>query len=184
MGLRFAENGSFYILTVFVLSYGQNTLGVSRNTMLLSVSLAAFLGLFATPAFGALSDRVGRRPVYLFGAGFLLLFSFPFFWLLGTSSPLWIALAIVLGVTLGHNAMYGPQGAFLSELYGTNVRYSGASFAYQATSMLSGGVAPFAATALMSRYGAGSVAAYMAGMAAVTVIAAICAPETHRVQLT
>jgi MFS family permease len=184
MGLRFAENGSFYILTTFVLSYGTDVLRVPRSTMLLSVSLAAFLGLFATPAFAALSDRVGRRPVYGFGALFLLAFAYPFFWLLDSGEPRWIALAIALGVNLGHDAMYGPQAAFLSELYDTRVRYSGASFAYQATSALAGGLAPIIATALMASHGSGSVAAYMAGMAAITLVAVILAPETHRVGLT
>src|SRR5687767_521890 len=94
MGMRVAENGLFYIYTVFVLSYGPTALQVSRATMLWGVTLAALFGLVAIPCFGALSDRVGRRPVYLFGASFSLAYAFPFFWLLNTGSPIVIWIAI------------------------------------------------------------------------------------------
>ncbi|HEU0005447.1 MAG TPA: MFS transporter, partial [Terriglobia bacterium] len=106
IGMRFAENGTFYVLTVFVLSYGESYLRLPRSTMLTGVVLASFIGLFTTPAFGALSDRIGRRPVYLSGALFTMFFAFPFFWLLDTRSSLLIWLAIILGVNLGHDAMY------------------------------------------------------------------------------
>ena len=86
MGMRLAENGLFYVFTVFVLSYGPSQLGLERNTMLTGVTLAAMAGLIAIPLYGALSDRIGRRPVYLFGAGFSLLYAMPFFLLLETRS--------------------------------------------------------------------------------------------------
>jgi len=111
MGMRVAENGPFYILTVFVLSYVTAELGLSENVGLVGVLIAAAIGLITVPLFGALSDRVGRRPLYLFGSVFLLLFSFPFFWLLNTGTTVLIWLAIVLAVNLGHDAMYGPQAA-------------------------------------------------------------------------
>jgi MHS family shikimate/dehydroshikimate transporter-like MFS transporter len=180
IGMRAAENGLFYIYTVFVLSYGPGALGVDRNTMLWGVTLAALAGLVAIPAFGALSDRVGRRPVYLFGALFSLIYALPFFALLGTRSPAIIMLAIGMGVVLGHNAMYGPQAAYFSELFGARVRYSGASLAYQMSSLLAGALAPFIATALLAAYGTTAVAVYMMGLSAVTVGATWLAPETHR----
>lgn len=179
MGMRVAENGLFYIYTVFVLSYGPSALGVSRATMLWGVTLAALGGLVAIPCFGALSDRVGRRPVYLFGALFSLLYAAPFFWLLGTRSPGVIWLAILLGVVFGHSAMYGPQAAYFSELFGAGVRYSGASLSYQLASVMAGGLAPFIATALMASWGVMAVAGYMMLLAAVTVTATYLAPETH-----
>ncbi|CAN5854655.1 MFS transporter [soil metagenome] len=86
MGMRIAENGPFYILTVFVLSYITAELGLGENVGLVGVLIAAAIGLITVPLFGALSDRVGRRPLYLFGSVFLLLFSFPFFWLLNTGA--------------------------------------------------------------------------------------------------
>jgi metabolite-proton symporter len=180
MGMRIAENGLFYVYTVFVLSFGPGELGIPRETMLTGVSLAALGGLAAIPLYGALSDRIGRRPVYLFGAVFSLAYAFPFFWLLGSRSGAVVWLAIVLGVTVGHNAMYGPQAAYFSELFGADVRYSGASLGYQLASVVSGAPAPFIATALLAAYGWHAVAAYMAVLAAVTVCAAYLAPETYR----
>jgi MHS family shikimate/dehydroshikimate transporter-like MFS transporter len=175
MGMRVAENGLF-----FVLSYGPAALGVPRATMLWGVTLAALVGLAAIPFFGSLSDRVGRRPVYLFGAVFSLVYAVPFFWLLHTGSVAVIWLAIVLGVALGHDAMYGPQAAYFSELFGARVRYTGASLSYQVASVAAGGLAPFIATALLAKWGTPAVAAYMMLLASITVAATYAAPETHR----
>ena len=183
MGMRVAENGLFYVYTVFVLSYGPAELGVSRNAMLTGVTLAALGGLFAIPFYGALSDRIGRRPVYLFGAGFSLLYALPFFMLLETRSAGVIWLAIVIGVAVGHNAMYGPQAAYFSELFGASVRYSGASIAYQLASVASGGLAPFVATALLAWQGKEAVAAYMMVLATITLIATFLADETYRSEM-
>jgi metabolite-proton symporter len=183
MGMRVAENGLFYVYTVFVLSYGPAELGVSRNAMLTGVTLAALGGLIAIPLYGALSDRIGRRPVYLFGAGFSLLYALPFFMLLDTRSAVVIWMAIVVGVAVGHNAMYGPQAAYFSELFGASVRYSGASIAYQLASVASGGLAPFVATALLAWRGKEAVAAYMMALAAITLVSTFLADETYRDQL-
>jgi len=151
--------------------------------MLWAVTVTALGGLVAIPSFGALSDRVGRRPVYLFGAVFSLVYAVPFFWLLDTRAPIVIGIAIMLGVILGHDAMYGPQAAYFSELFGAKVRYSGASLAYQLASVAAGGLAPFIATALLAAYGYYAVAGYMMLMAAITVVATYLAPETHHQQL-
>jgi metabolite-proton symporter len=180
MGMRVAENGLFYVYTVFVLSYGPSQLGLPRNTMLTGVTLAALGGLVAIPMYGALSDRVGRRPVYLFGAAFSLVYALPFFLLLETRSAAVVWLAIVIGVAVGHNAMYGPQAAYFSELFGASVRYSGASIAYQMASVVSGGLAPFIATALLAWQGRTAVAAYMMTLAAITVLSTYLADETYR----
>jgi len=105
MGMPTAENGNFYVITVFVLTY-VTQLRLLESTVLLGVIIGAAVGLLTIPSFGALSDRVGRRPVYLFGAAFSLIFSFPFFWLMGSAMPGLIWLAIVLG----HDPMYGSSG--------------------------------------------------------------------------
>jgi MFS family permease len=156
---------------------------VSRNVMLTGVTLAALGGLVAIPLYGALSDRIGRRPVYLFGAGFSLLYALPFFLLLETRSAVVIWLAIIIGVAVGHNAMYGPQAAYFSELFGASVRYSGASIAYQLASVVSGGLAPFVATALLAWQGKEAVAVYMMALATITLISTFLAEETFRNQL-
>ena len=180
MGMRFAENGTFYITTVFVLTYVTATLGLEQGVGLTGVIIASAIGLVTIPFFGALSDRIGRRPVYLFGAVFSIAFALPFFWLLNTSSAPLIWLAIILGFNVGHDAMYGPQAAFFSELFGTRVRYSGASLGYQLASVLAGGFAPLIAVALLAAYGYVAVAAYMAAMALLTTVSVILAAETYR----
>jgi metabolite-proton symporter len=182
MGMRFGQNVLFYIFTVFVLSYGQTTLGYSRSTMLGGVATAATVGLFTIPFWGALSDRIGRRPVYLAGAVLSLLYSIPFFRLLGLG-PGFVPIALVIGVNLGQDSMYGPQAAYFAELFGARVRYSGASLVYQLSSVFSGGLAPFIATVLLARYGAIAVGAYMAASCALTVVATLYAPETNKVEV-
>lgn len=182
MGMRFGQNVLFYLFTVFVLSYGEKTLGYAKSTMLAGVAVGATLGLISIPLFAALSDRFGRKPVYLAGAIFSVLYAFPFFWLLGRG-PGFVALAIVLGLNLGHDVMYGPQAAYFAELFSTRVRYSGASLVYQLTSAFSGGLAPLIATLLLARYGQWSVAGYMAAGCLLTVIATLFAPETHKTRL-
>jgi MFS transporter, MHS family, shikimate and dehydroshikimate transport protein len=181
MGARFAENAYFYIFTVLVLSYGSQQLEMDKAGLLNAVMLGSAVQLVAIPAFGALSDRLGRRPVYLGGAFFLLLFAFPFFWLIGTKEPALVMLAVVIGL-VGHSAMYGPQAAFFSELFGTRVRYSGASLGYQLASPLAGGLAPLIATALLG-WSTGEpwpVALYLIGMAVITLVSVWLAEETHR----
>ncbi|TCJ20277.1 MFS transporter [Rubrobacter taiwanensis] len=181
MGLRVAENGSFYVFSVFVLAYATQQLGLPNSMILAGVMIAAAIQLCTIPAWAALSDRFGRRPVYLGGAVFSLLFAFPFFWLVNTSVNVLIWLAIALALAGGHAAMYGPQAAFFSELFGTRVRYSGASLGYQLASVFAGGLSPFIATALLAWAGSyWPVAVYLGFMALITIVAVVLATETFR----
>jgi MHS family shikimate/dehydroshikimate transporter-like MFS transporter len=182
MGMRIAENGTFYIFTVFVLAYGEDTLKLSKNTMLTGVIIAAALGLMSVPFYGWLSDRVGRRRLYLAGAVFTLLFVYPFFALLDTKEPVLIWLAIVLAVNIGHDLMYGPQAAYFSELFATRMRYTGASVGYQLASVFGGGFAPLIAVALLAAGGDKPylVALYMMGMGLITVVSTYYARETFK----
>ena len=179
MGMRFAQNVLFYVYTVFVLSYGEKTLGYPRSTLLRGLVIVSILGLVSIPFWSYLSDRVGRKPIYLAGSLIALASAFPFFWILG-SGPAYVALAMILGMNLGHDMMYGPMAAYFSELFGTRVRYSGASFVYQLTSVFSGGLAPFIATLLLAHHGVNAVAAYVAICCVITLVATVFAPETHR----
>jgi MFS family permease len=127
-----------------------------------------------------LTDRIGRRPVYLFGAVMTAVLAYPLFWLFDTqSTPLaWLALLLVF--LTSHAPMYAPQGAFFSELFGTSVRYSGASLGAQLSAAVAGGFSPLIATALLPKYGPGAISLYIIGMAVITIIAVISAAETMR----
>jgi MHS family shikimate/dehydroshikimate transporter-like MFS transporter len=180
MGARFAENGTFYIYSVFVLVYATQEVKMDRQIVLNGMLVAAACELVAIPVFGALSDRFGRRPIYLFGAVMTAVLAFPLFWLLDTGSAALVWLALLLVFIFSHAPMYGPQAAFLSELFGTRVRYSGASLGAQLASVLAGGLSPFIATALLAAYGRTALALYVVGMALVTIVAVLVASETHR----
>lgn len=184
MGARMAENAFFYIFTVWVLSYATQNLNMAKSTLLNAVLLGSVFQVLAIPYFGALSDRIGRKPVYLGGAISLIVLAFPFFWLVETRSTPLVWLAIVLGM-IGHAAMYGPQAAFFSELFGTRTRYTGASLGYQLAAPFSGGLAPLVATALLGWAGGSTwpIAIYLIGLGLVTVISVRLADETNRTDL-
>jgi len=184
MGARMAENAFFYIFTIWVLSYATQHLGMTKSTLLNGVLIGSAIQVIAIPYFGALSDRLGRKPVYLGGAISLILLAFPFFWLVETRSTPLVWLAIVLGM-IGHAAMYGPQAAFFSELFGTRTRYTGASLGYQLAAPFSGGLAPLIASVLLGWAGGYTwpIAIYLIGLGLVTVISVRLADETNRTDL-
>ncbi|MGZ6125571.1 MAG: MFS transporter [Myxococcales bacterium] len=182
MGARFAENGLFYIFTAFALSYVSTQLKVDRVVALNGLLIAAAVNIVVGPAWGALSDKFGRRPVYIYGAIACGLLAFPFFWMLQTRQPWIIVLAILLPLSLGHAAMYGPQAAFFSELFPAKVRYSGASLGYQLASVFAGGLSPLLATALLA-WGGGNpigVSLYMVALVLITVVSVGLTKETFR----
>jgi metabolite-proton symporter len=185
MGARFAENGLFYVFTVFSLTYISTYLKVPRVVGLNGLLWAAFIGIFTCAGWGALSDKLGRRPVYMYGAIACGVLAFPFFWMLGTKDPTIISLAIVIPVVLGHAAMYGPQASFLSEMFSARVRYSGASFGYQLASIFAGGLSPLVATWLLAvgvaaGKGPTYIAYYMILLVVITVVAVAFAKETNK----
>jgi MFS transporter, MHS family, shikimate and dehydroshikimate transport protein len=182
MGARFAENGFFYIYAAFVLAYATQALGMNKQDILNGVLIAAFIETFTIPAFGALSDKLGRRPVYIFGAIFSAIMSFPLFMLLGTKSPQLAWIAIALGLAVGHAAMYGPQASFFSELFGTKVRYSGVSLGYNLASIFAGALSPIIATWLMSTYKPATwpISVYMIILALITLVSVYFAVETRK----
>ena len=181
MGARFAENGAFYVFSVFVLTYATQHAMIDRQIVQYGILIGSAVELVAIPLFGALSDRVGRRPVYLFGAVMTAVVAFPLFAALDNGDPVTIAIALTAAFTLSHAAMYAPQAAFMSELFHARVRYSGASLGAQLASVFAGGLAPFIGTALLTAgYGRGAVALYVIALAVVTIGAVLAAVETAR----
>lgn len=179
MGARFAENVSYYIFTIVISTYMTQQFGLPSSFVLGAVLIGAAVHVVTIPLWGAVSDRVGRRPVYVFGAAGVGLWAFAFFALLNTESFALTALAVVVGLVL-HGAMYGPQAAFLSELFGTKVRYSGVSIGYQLASVAAGGLAPIISVALLSAFGTGyAIAAYVAASSVLTLVAVLSYRETR-----
>ncbi|GAA3004035.1 MFS transporter [Actinokineospora diospyrosa] len=179
IGARMAENVSYYIITAFILVYVTTGLGLAKTIGLNAVMIGSAVHFVSIPLWGALSDRLGRRPVYLFGAVAMAVWAFVFFALLNTRSPGVIILAATVGLTL-HGAMYGPQAAFFSEQFPTRVRYTGLSVGGQLSSIAAGALAPLIATALFQRYGSTlPVSLYLVGMCAITTVAVLAARETR-----
>ncbi|WP_461024458.1 MFS transporter [Thalassiella azotivora] len=183
MGARFAENVSYYVFTIVITTYLVTRYDTDRSFVLNAVLIGAVVHFATIPMWGALSDRVGRRPVYLVGAVGVGVWGFVFIALVDTQSFPLTVLAVVGGL-LFHGAMYGPQSAFFSELFGTKVRYSGVSIGYQLSSILAGGLAPIIATALLARYGNGwAIATYLAVCGLISVVAVATYSETRHREL-
>jgi metabolite-proton symporter len=179
MGARMAENISYYVITAFILVYAVIAADLSKQTALNAVLIASAIHFAAIPMWGALSDRIGRKPVYLVGAVGVALWMFPFFALIDNRSFASLLLAVSVGLIF-HGAMYAPQAAFFSEMFATRMRYSGASMGAQFSSVAAGAPAPLIATALLDNYHSSApIALYVIAAALITVLAVLCAKETR-----
>jgi MFS family permease len=172
-----AEQAPFYIFTAFVFSYGTGTLKLSRDLVLVAVLVASIVSFVTIPLSGHVSDRIGRRRMYVIGAVAMGIFGFIYFGLLDTAMPALVFLAIVLSL-IPHDMMYGPQAALIAEALTPRLRYSGASLGYQLASIIAGGPAPLIATALFAAWRSGYViAVYILACAVVTLISTAFMPD-------
>jgi MFS family permease len=185
MGARFAENGCAYLFLVFVVAYATTQVGFSTTTILAAVAAGAAVEMLTLPAFGALSDKVGRRPVYIAGAVFLMFFAFPFFWLIQSGQTVLVYVAMMLALGIGHSAMFGPQSALFAEMFGTRVRYTGLAVGHGLASVFAGGLSPLIATALLQWTGGDPwpVAVYIIILGLITTVSIYLAQETRLVDL-
>jgi MHS family shikimate/dehydroshikimate transporter-like MFS transporter len=184
-GLRISQIALFVLLTTYSLTYLQDSFGNGSGVGLIAVLISSALGLVSTPGWALLSDRFGRRPPYLFGALAGVVALVLFFVAAASGSAIAVVLAIVFGVNVVHDAMYGPQAAWFAELFDTRVRYSGSSLGYQIGAVLSGGFAPLIAAALLVAGGGRPwlIVGYFAVLTAITVAAAYAARETYADQI-
>ncbi|TCN35129.1 metabolite-proton symporter [Kribbella orskensis] len=180
MGARMAENVSYYIFTIVIATYAKEHLKLDKSFALNAVLIGAAIHFCAIPLWGALSDRVGRKPVYLLGAIGVGIWAFVFIALVDTKNFALAAFAVTVGLIL-HGAMYGPQASFFTELFGTRVRYSGVSVGYQLASIIAGGLAPFIAVALLKAYDSGyAISIYVAVCSLISIIAVTSYGETRQ----
>src|ERR1700719_3173398 len=175
--LRLSEQAPFYVFTAFVFAYTVGTLKMDRNFILSAVMAAACVSFFSIPIAGHLSDKIGRKNMYLLGVVTMGVFGFVYFGMVGSGVPALVFIAIVLSL-IPHDLQYGPQAALIAEAFTPRLRYSGASLGYQLASIIAGGPAALIATALFAAYGSGyAIAVYIALCSVVSLISAALMPD-------
>ena len=176
--LRMSEQAPFYIFTAFVFAYAVGTLHMSRDLILSAVLTASVVSFVTIPLSGHISDRIGRRKMYMIGAAAIGLFGFLYFAMVDSGGPaVLVFIAIVISL-IPHDMQYGPQAALIAEAFTPRLRYSGASLGYQLASVIAGGPAPLIATALFAAYGTGyAISIYIAACAVVSLIATSLMPD-------
>jgi MFS family permease len=175
--LRMSEQAPFYIFTAFIFAYAVGTLKMNRQFILDAVIVAAIVSFFTIPISGHLSDKIGRKKMYMIGAATMGVFGFLYFAMVDTAAPALVFIAIVLSL-IPHDMQYGPQSALIAEAFTPRLRYSGASLGYQLASLIAGGPSPIIATALFAAYHSGyAIAIYIAVCAVVSLISAGMMPD-------
>ena len=180
LGLRIGENGPSYLAQTFVIGYVVKSLKMNENVATSAVFVASLLGFFVIPFAGWLSDRFGRRIVYRWFCFLLMLYAVPAYMFLETRDPFIVASIIVIGMCLASLGIFGVQAAYGVELFGVRNRYSKMALAKELGGIMSGGIAPLVATALLDHYKIWwPIAIYFAAMAGIGFITTFYAPETR-----
>jgi metabolite-proton symporter len=180
--LRMSEQAPFYLYTTFALTYIKTHLGLAQSLALGAVSVAAAFELFLIPTFGHLSDRLGRRRVYVSGAVLIAIVAFPSFALLNTKSAGLVIIAIVL-MAIAHSIQYGPQAAYIAESFPTRLAYAGSGMGYQLASLIAGGPAPLLATWMLPNFGWQAICVYIIACTVITLFAAWLLPDRSKADL-
>jgi MHS family shikimate/dehydroshikimate transporter-like MFS transporter len=181
VGLKITEVTWAYLLTVFCVVYGVNTLGFTRSDIVDAVLIASFINVFAIPLFGYISDVIGHRKIYIIGSLVTLLIAYPVFTMIEKGH---IIPAMIIGLMLGNALMMAPLATYLPELFQPNVRFTGASFGCQIAAALGGGVAPILATWLAANYGGlSTVSALMIILGLITLVSAFLSHKTNNKRL-
>jgi MFS family permease len=174
---RMAEQGPFYIFAAFIFTYGTTALHASRDLLLAAVMVATAISAITTPLAGHISDRIGRKKMYLIGVVTMGVFGYPYFALLNTAIPAVIFIAVILSF-IPHDMQYGPQAALIAECFPPQLRYSGSSLGFHLSSVIAGGPAPLIATALYAATGSGyAIAIYITICAIVAGLATLPLPD-------
>jgi len=183
-GTRVGEQTCFYLFAIYVIAYVEKVVGAEKNFILFAVSIAALVEFFTIPLFGRLSDRWTRKRTYILGLSLLFCFAFPYFALLDSRDPTLMLLAVVFSLAGAHAVVYSVQASLIPELFGTRLRYSGASLGYQLASPAAG-VAPLIAAWLSKQYPEAywPLAFYIMFVSALSLVCVLGLAETSRKDL-
>lgn len=182
VGVKTGSTAAFYAITAFAITWLAEVHGQPRSLALGALLAGSAVQGLSIPLFGALSDRVGRRRIFISIGLVYALYMFAFFPLLSSGQRPWIYLGIIGGLALD-GALYGPQASFLAELYPTSLRYSGASLSYQVGGSI-GGLTPIVAIALFQQFGSSiPISIYVAAMLVVVAATAYASRETRGIEL-
>lgn len=152
IGAKVVETAPFYIFSTFIVSYGTSTLGFSRSAVLGAVMVSTVITTILIPVMGSLSDRVGRKKMYIVGTVAMMVFAFPYFWMIHQGSVLMLVLATIIGLGIIWAPITAVLGTMFSEIFDAKVRYTGVSLGYQIGAAVAGGTAPLVATALLASF--------------------------------
>lgn len=179
-GLKFSESVFGFIVLAFLLSYAVQNTGMDKSVVLWANVIGALLSIGVFYLFGVISDRVGRRPTFIFSSLVVIVSAFPMFWVIQTGMPLYVIPFVVLIYNLGQGGTYGVEPAYFSELFPARLRYSGISISTQLVTIIAGGMAPTIATLLLAA-GNGNpwmISVYLMLSGAITLVTALIAQET------